>query len=77
MLGCPLLCKNPRGSIVYAFNQSSYSLRFAVTASDKVRDEDLMFCEKMAIHKARKELIEHHTKTITACMCMKYERERR
>ena len=43
-----------------------YNFWFGIAAADKMRDEDLVFCQEVAIHKIRKELVEHGTNANTA-----------
>ena len=44
----------------------AYYFWFGIAAADKMRDEDLVFCQKMAVHKIGKELVEHGTNANTA-----------
>ena len=44
----------------------AYYFWFGVAAANQMGDEDLIFHEKVAIHKIGKELVEHGTNTNTA-----------
>ncbi len=56
------------GRLLYR-NCVAYNFWFGVATANKMRDEDLVFCEEVAVHKAGEELVEHGTNTNTAYAC--------
>lgn len=44
----------------------AYYFWFGVAAANKMGDENLVFCQEVAVHKIRKELVEHGTNANTA-----------